>query len=1371
LNNKCEQKLSEFKIIIVEDDNGLRRLMQKELERFGYNVKLASNGEKAMQLIEGAKTEFLLIDYKLPDMSGKELVLKLREKLGYTPNFVTLTGYGNEKIAVDMMKLGSRDYIVKEQNFMELLLEVLKRNCADISNEIKLEETEARLRKNIELLRETGELAKVGGWEIDLKTNIVFWTDTTKKIHEVPEDYTPDLSTALDFFTNGARQKIEKAVDDAIKKGKSYSLELPFISAKGNNLWVIAQGKPEMKNGECIRLHGTFQDITKRKQAELELKKKTAVLKRTEQVAHVGSWDWDIESDTVTWSDELFRIFKRNPKLGAVSYAEHPKVYTPESMKKLDEAVQRCVKTGKSYEIDLEIIRGDGKTAFCSALGFAKKNEKGKVIQLYGSFQDITQRKKEEEHLKQLNKELAASEKVNKKLAFNLGERVKELKCLYSIASVIEKPGIKLDEIFQETVNLIPFGWLYPNDTYARIIYKNKEYRSTHFHKSEIKISRQLPGKENRGIIELFLNDKKQDNGKLKFIKEERELLYLISERLSRVIDRFEAEEQLQQIRELLEETERAGKIGGWEIDAETKKQTWTEEVFRILQIDMNIHEPEVPEGVEFIHPEYRKRAERAVSEALEKGKSFNEEWLVITARGKECWVNAVCKPKFKKGKVVKITGSLQDITKRKEVEEKLRAINRQLKDSEQQLMASNQQLYALNQQLVSGEQQLKAANQQLAANEQQLRAANQQLVANEEELKRNNEILKKYLNVAAEIVISLDENGKITLLNESGHRICGYNPGELIGKDWFAICVPEEERKDIKDYFLKLKKGEIKGSEHFESEIITKLGERKIILWHNTIFRDDDGNFTGTLSSGEDITERKRAEQKLIESEERFRKAQEAGHIGSWEYNLQSEEFWGSDEGKRIYNLDLEQKEFPADEVMNLVAEKDREKVNQAMIDLLNENKPYDIIFEITPKNTKQKKIIRSIAELQRDESGNPLKVTGVLHDITLQKTIEKQLIEAKEKAEEADKLKSAFLANMSHEIRTPMNGILGFTELLQNPELTGEQQQKFIEIIHESGNRMLETVNAIIDISRIETGQIEMKIAETNVNNEIETLYNFFLPEAKKKGLQLSLEKLLSEENSHWFTDVSKFNSIFTNLVKNAIKYTDEGTIDIGCEVKNGQLYCYVKDTGIGIPEDRQNAVFNRFEQADIADTRAFEGSGLGLAIAKAYVEMIGGKIGVKSEEGRGSEFWFMVPEQPGKQEKEIDNGKSDIVGKSAPKKLKIIIAEDDEISAEFLSVLLKNTASEIFWAKSGKETVELCKKHPDADLVLMDIKMPDGNGYDALKEIRKFDNNVRIIAQTANALAGDREKILDSGFDEYVSKPVLKKDLMMKIDALFS
>ena len=1357
---KAQENPASLELIIIEDDQGIGKLIQTKLNRIGYSSKRVETGAEALNTITGAKNELLLVDYKLPDMSGKELILKLHEKFGYHPEFITLSGYGNEKTAVEMMRLGSRDYIVKEQDFLEILPDVVCRVCEELNNKIKLEETQEQLKRNLELLKETGEMARVGGWEVDLKTKQVYWTHFTKTIHEVPDDYCPELSAALDFFPGGARDRIEKAVTQAIERGEEYNLELPFITAKGKKLWVATRGVPQMENGECVRLHGTFQDISKRKQAELETKKKTAILVRTEQIAHVGSWDWEVETDTVTWSEELFRIFKLDPKKGAPSYAEQSKIYTPESMKRLNEAVQKCLKTGEPFALDLQIIRGDGKTAFCNSRGFARKDERGQVTQLFGSFQDITKSKEKEEKLKQLNRELTASKKSNEKLASSLSERLKELKCLYSIASIVDTSGISLAEILQKSVDFIPAGWQFPDKTFARILYRDQEYRTTPFHETKTKISHHLVvGNEKQGVLEIFL----KDDEKIAFLKEEKELLFLISERLSKVIDRRETTKKLEETEYLLKETERTAKIGGWAVDPQTKRQSWTEEVFRILEIDINHGELQMSAGLNFIYPKYRDQAEQAIQDALKFGKPYDQEWLVTTAKGNKRWVNAVCLPKVIHGEVVRVSGSFQDITTRKEAEEKLKAAN-------QQLTASEQQLLALNQQLVAGEQQLRAANQQLEANEQQLRAANQQLFVSETELRKSNETLKKYLDVAAEIVVLIDKNGKIVLLNASGHRILGYQPGELIGKDWFSTCLPIEERAKVNQHLSKLKKDATGRFDQFENKVITKTGERKIILWHNTLFRDDNGNYAGTLSSGEDFTERKAAEEKLIESEERFRKSQEAGHIGSWEYNLQTGAFWGSDEGKRIYNLEMSVGDFSTEEVMSLVVESDRDRVNQAMVDLVSNNKPYDIVFQIIPKGTSERKTIRSIAELQKDAEGNPLKVTGILQDITLQKMTEQQLIEAKEKAEEADRLKSAFLANMSHEIRTPMNGILGFTDLLKNPELSGDQQQSFIQIIHKSGNRMLDTVNAIIDISRIETGQAEVKLHTTNIKEEIEALHHFFSQEAKRKGLQLKIEKMESDQDFQWLTDRPKFNSILTNLIKNAIKFTAHGSINIACEITGKELHCYVQDTGIGIHRTKQVAVFNRFEQADIEDTRVFEGSGLGLAITKAYVEMLGGQIGLESEEGEGSKFWFVLPQLSGTLKKTMGKNEAEMSENDKSRKLKVIVAEDDDISAQYLSILLKPLARNILYATSGKETVALCKEHPDADLVLMDIKMPDGNGFEALNKIREFNPRIKIIAQTANALAGDREKALDAGFDDYVAKPVKKQDLIAKIEKHF-
>lgn len=237
-------------------------------------------------------------------------------------------------------------------------------------------------------------------------------------------------------------------------------------------------------------------------------------------------------------------------------------------------------------------------------------------------------------------------------------------------------------------------------------------------------------------------------------------------------------------------------------------------------------------------------------------------------------------------------------------------------------------------------------------------------------------------------------------------------------------------------------------------------------------------------------------------------------------------------------------------------------------------------------------------------------------------------QLQKAKERAEQSDKLKSAFLANMSHEIRTPMNGILGFAELLKEPLLSNEQQQKYVEIIEKSGERMLNIINDIVDISRIEAGLMDITLKESDVNEQLDYIYKFFNPQVKTKGMQLKPPVLLLTGKSVIVTDREKLFAILTNLVKNAIKYSNEGSVEFGCIEKQSKLEFFVRDTGIGIPRDRQHAIFERFIQADIEDRDARQGAGLGLAISKAYVEMLGGNIWVESEMDKGSVFYFTLP-----------------------------------------------------------------------------------------------------------------------------------------------
>ncbi|MFZ4464783.1 MAG: ATP-binding protein, partial [Bacteroidales bacterium] len=406
-------------------------------------------------------------------------------------------------------------------------------------------------------------------------------------------------------------------------------------------------------------------------------------------------------------------------------------------------------------------------------------------------------------------------------------------------------------------------------------------------------------------------------------------------------------------------------------------------------------------------------------------------------------------------------------------------------------------------------------------------------------------------------------------------------------------------------------------------------------------------------------------------------------------------------------------------------------------------------------------------------DKNGKIKFLTGTAQDITLRKLTEIELIREKERAEESNRLKTAFLANMSHEIRTPMNGILGFANLLKDPDLTGENQQEYIRIMEKSGLRMLNIINNIVDISKIESGLMKLRMAESNIDEQLDFVYAFFEKECEAKGLKLIYHSLYQKKRTIINTDREKLYAILTNLIKNAVKYTPAGSIEFGYQTrKNGsaELEFFVKDTGIGIPKNRQAAIFERFVQADIEDSHVMEGAGLGLSISKAYVEMLGGKMWVESEENMGSSFYFTLPYV----EKEVvqrSNAPENSKTANPSKSLKILIVEDDEISEQLIRIGIKHFGSEILVATTGMQAVEICRNHPDIDLVMMDIKLPLLNGFEATRRIRQFNKNLVIIAQTAYGLHGDREKALAAGCNDYYSKPFEKNIFGEIINKYFS
>lgn len=640
-----------------------------------------------------------------------------------------------------------------------------------------------------------------------------------------------------------------------------------------------------------------------------------------------------------------------------------------------------------------------------------------------------------------------------------------------------------------------------------------------------------------------------------------------------------------------------------------------------------------------------------------------------------------------------------------------------------------------------------------------------------EDNIKKISNHFQALIEKAPDGIVLINKEGQFLYASSSARSMFGFSPTEELNKNPAEFTHPDDLPYVLSEIIKVVENPDY--SPTLQYRFREKNGEYR---WVESTFTNllYDPNVEAIVINFRDITFRKEFELQLIEEKKKTEESEfrfKALHAASFGGIVVQDKGLIIECNQGLSDITgYSYEELIGMDGLNLIQKDCREEV---MNKILNQyEKPYEVIG--VRKNGEEYPV--RIQGTTIPYKGKIVRATE-FRDITPEKVTEnlirekneelerknKELIEAKNKAEESDRLKSAFLANMSHEIRTPMNGILGFSELLKEPDLNSNDREKYIDIIEKSGNRMLNIINDIIDISKIESGLMEVSISEVNINEQLKFIYNFFKPEAEKKGIKLSYSIPSLNEEIVINSDREKIYAILINLIKNAIKFTDKGTINLGVTVKGNFLDFFVEDTGIGIPENRKDAIFERFVQADVEDKKAFQGAGLGLSITKAYVEMLGGSIGLETEEGKGSKFKFSIPfekyieKQTAEETRDKFNQK--IEGLS---EMKIIIAEDDETSDELLTLHLKKYSNEIIHTSTGRETVELCRNNPDTEIIFMDIKMPDLNGYEATEEIRKFNKDIIIIAQTAYGLLGDEEKALQSGCDYYISKPINRAKL---------
>lgn len=516
----------------------------------------------------------------------------------------------------------------------------------------------------------------------------------------------------------------------------------------------------------------------------------------------------------------------------------------------------------------------------------------------------------------------------------------------------------------------------------------------------------------------------------------------------------------------------------------------------------------------------------------------------------------------------------------------------------------------------------------------------------------------------------------------------------------------------------------------------------------------------------------RKKAEHQLHESEQRFREIAELLPQTIYETDTQGKFLFVNKQGIEMFGYSEEDLK-KGKTIYDMVIPEEAEHVKANINSIIRGNKHDDNVFIARRKDGTTFPFQVHSNVVYKDKK--PIGMRGIGIDISQQKRIENELIAAKLKAEESDKLKSAFLSNMSHEIRTPLNSIIGFSNLLLDDSLEKEVKEEYQNYIQRSSEYLLNLVNDILDFSKIESGQLTINKCFFNLNELINELHAHFTKEKNKNGKQsvsLLCNNKEASEDIYFYSDPLRIKQILSNFIDNALKFTDKGYVQFGFSIeKENEILFTITDTGVGINDDDKPFIFKRFYKLNSGKGKLYPGSGLGLSICKHLIKHLGGNIGFLSEKDKGSQFYFTVPGEIKLRSKQAESVISQNTANTYNwKEFTILIAEDERMNFYFLQAILSKTGIHIIHAQNGIEAIELIKNQP-VDLVLMDIQMPLMNGNEAIVEIKKNHPHLPVIAQTAHAMVGDRESILNSGFDNYISKPIDKTRLFELISSYLS
>lgn len=732
---------------------------------------------------------------------------------------------------------------------------------------------------------------------------------------------------------------------------------------------------------------------------------------------------------------------------------------------------------------------------------------------------------------------------------------------------------------------------------------------------------------------------------------------------------------------------------------------------------------------VDFAHSDFKKETQERVERLNKEQKSIPlTEAKINTLDNKVVDVEVAAVPlhfKDKNGALV----FMRDITLQKKYQA-------QLLENEQALRKQNKEYLTLNEEYETINEELRENNEKLLLSEQRFS--------------------KVFHNNPAAMSLTNFEDGTIIDVNKSFQEILGFDREILLGRTTVELNIYSDQNK--RDWIIR----KIKANEpvnNLELILKTKSGEQKeVLVSYETLFINGQ---LCLLSAFQDISAKKRTEEALKKNRELLNEMGSMAKIAGWEVDVNTMQITWTNELGHIFDLEPGQQP-DAQKFMSYYTEESRPIMEKALQEAIEKGKPYDLELDLISEKGVHK-WIRTISQVKM-ENGRVIKVRGSLQDITERVLFEKELQRAKEKAEESDRLKTVFLQNMSHEIRTPLNAIMGFAELLPDNFDDKDKLATFASIISQRGTDLLELINDLLELSKIEAGQMSLNIEECDLHKFLADVQETFFGLRKKMHKDhidiaiLHVEKPLPII----FIDKAKLRQIFINLINNALKFTDNGKIEIGYTFSRNRVEFFVSDTGIGIPADKQDEIFKRFRQLKHKGEQQ-AGTGLGLAIVKGLVEFLGGEIKLSSVEKEGSKFSFSLPCKIGNT---IANEKEE-TSSSIPNQMEkdILLLEDDYYSSEYIKEIFSGSGYNLYHVSTGQEAIDFIESHP-IDVFLVDIRLPDMEGYEVVRKVRDKIPKALIIAETAYAAPSDYKSAIESGCDDYISKPVNKKQLLAMI-----